>query len=170
MRSLVVSLAFVFACGGSSSGTGGPDASGGMIDGSGGGSGSGSGSGNVACKPKVTAVGSGHHNQGQDCMNSCHNHGFTLAGTLYNAAGTSPLSGATITVKDAAGHTIDLVSQGDGNFYTSSAVTFPATVVASECELSQTPTPMVMALTSANRGCNQSGCHTSSGQGRIHLP
>jgi len=104
-------------------------------------------------------------------MNSCHNHGFTLAGTLYSSAsGGSTLSGATITVKDAAGHTFDVVSQANGNFYTSTAVQFPATIVASECEISQTPVPMVMSLQSTGRGCNQGACHSTSGQGRIHLP
>ena len=168
MRGLVVLSVLLIACGGSNSGTGGPDASGD----SGNGSGSGSGSGNVApCKAKVTSYGSGHHNAGQDCMNSCHNHGFTLAGTLYSSAsGGSTVAGASITVKDATGHTFDMVTQANGNFYTSTGVTFPVTVYASECQISQTSQVMMTALTSSNRGCNQSGCHTTSGQGRIHLP
>ena len=46
----------------------------------------------------------GHHNPGQDCLNSCHNHGFTLAGTLYTSGtGSTPINGATITVVDATG-------------------------------------------------------------------
>jgi hypothetical protein len=124
------------------------------------------------CKNKVSSVGSGHHNAGTDCMNSCHNHGFTLAGTLYSSAnGGSAISGASITVKDAAGHTFDIVSQLDGNFYTSNSVQFPVTVYASECQISQTSEVMTDPVTSTQRGgCNATGCHTTSAQGRIHLP
>jgi hypothetical protein len=124
------------------------------------------------CKNKVTSVGSGHHNAGQDCMNSCHFHGFTLAGTLYTAAtGGSAISGASITVKDASGQTFDIVSQADGNFYTSNPVQFPVTVYASECQIQQGGVPMMATVTSQQSGgCNASGCHTTSSQGRIHLP
>jgi len=123
------------------------------------------------CKNKVTSVGSGHHHAGEDCMNSCHFHGFTLAGTLYSSAsGTTALSGASITVKDASGQTFDIVSQADGNFYTSSSVQFPVTVYASECQIQQAGVPMMASLTSGNAGCNQTSCHTTSAQGRIHLP
>ena len=104
-------------------------------------------------------------------MNACHNHGFTLAGTLYSSAtGGSAVSGASITVKDATGHTFDIVTQANGNFYTSTAVQFPVTVYASECEISQTSEVMTASLQSTDRGCNKVGCHTPSGQGRIHLP
>jgi hypothetical protein len=123
------------------------------------------------CKNKVTSVGSGHHNAGQDCMNSCHFHGFTLAGTLYSAAsGGSAISGASITVKDASGQTFDIVSQADGNFYTSNPVQFPVTVYASECQIQQAGVPMTATISSGGAGCNQGGCHTTSAQGRIHLP
>lgn len=123
------------------------------------------------CKNKVTSVGSGHHNAGLDCMNSCHFHGFTLAGTLYSApSGGSAISGASITVKDASGQTFDIVSQLDGNFYTLNPVQFPVTVYASECQIQQAGVPMTVTVTSGGAGCNQSGCHTTSAQGRIHLP
>src|SRR5438067_13745461 len=64
---------------------------------SGGGGGGGGGGGVVADAPSGDAgngclngttaanVGDGHHNAGQDCMNGCHNHGFTFAGTLYSS-------------------------------------------------------------------------------------
>ena len=32
----------------------------------------------------------GNHSPGQDCQGGCHNHGFTLSGTLF-AAGTTPV-------------------------------------------------------------------------------
>jgi len=123
------------------------------------------------CKNKVTSVGSGHHNAGQDCMNSCHFHGFTLAGTLYSAAsGGTAVSGASITAKDAAGQTFDIVTQADGNFYTSNSVQFPVTVYASECQIQQAGVPMTDTIPSSGAGCNSTGCHTTSAQGRIHLP
>src|ERR1041384_6486133 len=86
------------------------------------------------CRNKVTPVGDGHHNPGQDCQGGCHNHGFRLSGTLYTTAnGAAPVAGATITIKDAQGFTYEAVSQQNGNFYTSSAMTFPVTVTASMC-------------------------------------
>jgi len=119
-----------------------------------------------ACRNKVTSgIGNGHHNAGQDCQGGCHNHGFTLSGTIY--AGTTALSGATITVKDATNHTFDVVSQANGNFYTINAVVFPITVVASMCP---DVAKMSSQITSGNGGCNKSGCHTTTAQGRIHLP
>ena len=38
------------------------------------------------CRPPVTQYDTGHHNTGRNCLDSCHNHGFTLAGTLYTGA------------------------------------------------------------------------------------
>ena len=151
-------------------GTGDPggSGSGGGLGGSG--SGSGSGVGSNGCLNGTTAanVGNGHHNAGTDCMDGCHNHGFTLAGTLYtSSAGTTIIAGGTITIRDAAGHTFDVVSQRNGNFYTSTAVTFPVTVIASECPAAAT---MTESIASGSGGCNRTGCHTTGGQGRIHLP
>ena len=118
------------------------------------------------CKNKVTSVGSGHHNPGQDCQQGCHNHGFTLSGTLFaSSTSTTPVSGASITVKDANGVTFDMVTQADGNFYTANAVTFPVTVVASMCPSTHA---MAGSITAGNGGCNKSGCHGA--QGRIFLP
>lgn len=121
------------------------------------------------CKTKVAAVGSGHHNAGQDCQQGCHNHGFTMSGTLYAAVNsTTPVIGATITAKDANGQLVDMVTQSDGNFWTSSAVAFPVTVVASLC-----PNPnhaMAGQITAGNGGCNKSGCHQAGAQGKIYLP
>jgi hypothetical protein len=153
-----------------SGGGGNVDAGGGNHDAGGGGQDAGMTA--PPCKNKVSGVGSGHHNAGQDCMNSCHFHGFTLAGTLYSSvAGGSAISGASITVKDAAGQTFDIVSQADGNFYTSNSVQFPVTVYASECQIQQAGVPMTATVTSQQSGgCNASGCHTTSAQGRIHLP
>ena len=120
-----------------------------------------------ACRDRVTLVGDGHHNAGQNCQNGCHNHGFTLSGTLYTTAnGGAPVVGATITIKDADGFTYEAVSQQNGNFYSSSGMTFPVTVVASMCPDVK---PMIAPI-AASGGCNRSGCHVVGAAGRIHLP
>jgi hypothetical protein len=121
------------------------------------------------CKTAVTAnLTSGHHNAGQDCMQGCHNHGFTLSGTLYASAnGGTPVTGGTITVTDAKGVTFDMVTQLNGNFWTANAITFPITVVSSLCPNTNA---MVSQVTAGNGGCNKTGCHTGGAQGSIHLP
>jgi hypothetical protein len=175
MRHLVLAVVVIGGCagevppgGGNTSDTA-PDAGGG---GGGGGSGVDAGAASdaagFACRNKVASVGSGHHNPGQDCQGACHNHGFTLGGTIYAAANsTTSLSGATITVTDATGKSFDVVSQANGNFYTSQAIKFPVTVTASACP---SVAPMVAQVTATMDGCNQSGCHVTGAQGRIHLP
>jgi hypothetical protein len=181
MRHLVLAVVVISGCagdvptgsgGGGSTGDTSPDAGAGGGGGGGGGGGLDAGAGTdaagFACRNKVASVGSGHHNAGQDCQGSCHNHGFTLAGTVFTAAGsTTAVSGASITVTDSAGKSFDVVSQADGNFYTSQTIKFPVTVTASECP---SVAPMVTQITAAMAGCNQSGCHVSGSQGRIHLP
>jgi len=109
-------------------------------------------------------------NHGQACL-GCHSGAnpsaginMTLAGTMYTSAtSTTPVVGATIKVTGANGTTITMVTGSNGDFYSTAAITFPATVVASKCPDTQT---MPAQLTSGS--CNQSGCHTSGM--RIHLP
>ena len=115
----------------------------------------------------LTSVGDGHHHPGENCLNSCHNHGFTLAGTMTTSTtSTTPFVGASVTVKDANGHTFDMVTQANGNFYTSSAVTFPITITASAC-----PSIHAMTSTVTAGGCNKTGCHAATGgAGHITLP
>jgi hypothetical protein len=121
-----------------------------------------------ACRDKVTLVGDGHHHPGENCQNGCHNHGFKLSGTLYTAANsTTPVVGATITIKDAAGFTYEMVSNQNGNFYTSSSMTFPVSVIASMCPDVHA---MVGTISAANGGCNKAGCHVTGAQGRVYLP
>ena len=151
---------------GTASGGGGGGGSG-SGSGVGSGSGSGSGSGGFACRNQITAVGDGHHNAGLDCQGSCHNHGFTLSGTIYGANKTTAQSGASITVVDANGNSFDMVSQANGNFYTSNTIAFPVTITASMCPSVAT---MSATITRAS-GCNSSSCHAPGGtQGAVHLP
>ena len=66
--------------------------------------------------------------QHKDCLGSCHNHGFTLAGTLYESAtDNTGYAGATITIVDNNGTSYPLVVQANGNFYTTAAIAFPVT-------------------------------------------
>jgi hypothetical protein len=107
-----------------------------------------------ACRNRepLANLSNGHHNAGQNCLNGCHNHGFSLAGTLYDApTGGAIVKGGTITVIAANGQTFDVISQLNGNFYTSRAVEFPITVVASLCPDVK---PMTTKVTAANAGCN----------------
>ena len=120
------------------------------------------------CRNKVTTgLDSGHHNAGQDCQNGCHDHGFTVSGTFYTTVnGAAPVAGATITVLDAAGQTFDMHSGTNGNFWSSTLVTYPLTITASECP---TVMPMTEPVQSGAGGCNKVGCHSGSPTGRIHL-
>jgi hypothetical protein len=110
----------------------------------------------LAVKPTTMSS----HNAGQDCL-SCHATNpdltlrFTLAGTLFmDSFGTTPRGGATVTVTDAKGLIVPLISDVEGNFYTIKALTFPVTVAASAC-----PSSMAMVGKPANGACNASGCH-----------
>lgn len=169
MRHVLLAAVLTSACTGQITTTGGvpdtaPDAGGG----GGGGGDAGTGPAPFVCRNQVNRVGSGNHHPGEDCQGSCHNHGFTLGGTLFSAASsTTPVVGATITIVDHAGKTIDIVSQSNGNFYTSQSLAFPVTVTASECP---SVSPMITQVTATMDGCNQGGCHVTGAQGRIHLP
>lgn len=120
------------------------------------------------CRDRITSgLDNGHHNPGQDCQSSCHNHGFYLSGTLYAAAGGGqPVVGASLTFVDATGATGDLHTGLNGNFWWSLPVTFPITIIASSCPDEK---PMTAAVSDA--GCNKAGCHAGSASpGRVHLP
>jgi len=124
--------------------------------------------GGFQCRNAVANVGTGNHNAGQDCMGGCHNHGFTLSGTLFAApTGTTPMVGASVTVVDANGATFDMVSQLNGNFYTRNVIAFPVKLTASSCPNVQ---PMSATVGAGSGGCNNTGCHATGAQGPIHLP
>jgi len=169
MLSRTLVLASLLAAGGCDLGDvrdlGGADAAGTADDGDPDG-----GTGPLACTDPVANVGGGEHNPGQACI-ACHEIDdgprFTLAGTLYDsAAGTAPIAGATILVTDAAGTTAELVTQANGNFWTSEPLVFPVQVSASRCP---DTAPMVGAV-AAPGDCNAGGCHAAgSATGRVHL-
>lgn len=108
----------------------------------------------------------GRHNTGRSCFENCHNHGFTLAGTLYTSATSNTgFSGATISVTDNNGATKKLVVAANGNFYTRDAIVFPVLVVASAC-----PSAVKMNNSTTNGDCNSAGCHNAITGHQMHLP
>ena len=117
----------------------------------------------VACKPANILHGDGHHNPGQDCMGSCHFHGFSLAGTLMQADGVTPASDATVTVVDANGFSQDIIAGTNGNFFSFLPVTYPVRIHASLC-----PSVQIMMTQATAGGCNASSCHGGA-QGLAHL-
>jgi hypothetical protein len=139
---------------------------GGVIDGGPDLAGTGTGSASCDQKQSTASLGinaNGHHNAGMNC-GTCHAAGkltWTVAGTLYNAAGgTTGVAGATIHVTDAKGTSITMVTANNGNFWTPTALTPPFKLSASSC-------PNTAAMSNTATGfCNQ--CH---GAGfRVHLP
>jgi hypothetical protein len=123
------------------------------------------GDGNAAaCINMQTPPGDGHHNTGKDCMQGCHNHGFTISGTLYTTANSNTaITGATIQITDNNNQVLNLVTMLDGNFYTSTPVAFPLTIVASEC-----PSTTRMTATANTGACNS--CHAGGTSMQMHLP
>jgi hypothetical protein len=132
----------------------------------------GGGGGDMAalCDPLASTAGlsspSGHHNAGQECQ-GCHSGGgaptFYIAGTLYDTVnGTTAIAGATIHITDGAGKSVTTISAQNGNFWTTTALTYPIKVSASLCPNTQ---PMNGSV-SGNGACNN--CHNSTF--RVHLP
>jgi hypothetical protein len=125
------------------------------------------------CRDQTGVQRDGNHNEGQDCLQGgCHALGgdgplWTVAGTLYtDALGTAPKVGAIVTIRDANGTIIDMISATNGNFWTSTPVQFPLETFTSEC-----PNLRPMVSQSAVGGCNMAGCHDlGSASGRINLP
>lgn len=119
------------------------------------------------CKPRGPLTGDGHHFPGKDCTDgSCHNHSFTLAGSVYTGANNnSSYAGAIVTLRMANNQTIELVAASNGNFYTSQPISYPLTVRISAC-----PYGTSMVATVTRGGCNAVGCHAQVGGAQIHLP
>ena len=119
----------------------------------------------IPCKPPNIIHGDGQHNPNMDCMSGCHDHGFSIAGTLLEADIITPASNATVTVVDANGGSQDIIVSTNGNFFSYIPVTFPVAVRASMC-----PTTQVMTDPATAGGCNATGCHDLGGlQGPMHL-
>jgi hypothetical protein len=114
-----------------------------------------------ACEAPAAPPGTGMHNPGKPCLNC---HAFTLAGTLYTSAtGSTGRSGATITIRDSAGKTFEVVTQQNGNFYLGGLIKFPVLVAASSC-------PSVKQMPSAAMNGNCNACHGGGTNMQMHLP
>lgn len=106
-------------------------------------------------EPRATGD-DGFHYPGSACL-GCHNGSvgpaFSVAGTLFSdKAGEQPLSGATVTLIDAADNQIDMLATLNGNFWTDQAVELPAIAFVSSCPDVQ---PMPVFVEAAD--CN--ACH-----------
>jgi hypothetical protein len=96
---------------------------------------------------------------GDDCL-ACH--GFRAGGTVFaGAASSTAVGSATVTLVDKNGVTVTRTSNSAGNFYTSSALTFPLQRVT----LTKGADTVEM-LDVSDGHCN--GCHEPGA--RIHLP
>ncbi|HUS65510.1 MAG TPA: hypothetical protein VMZ28_13255 [Kofleriaceae bacterium] len=119
-----------------------------------------------ACDKAVATINDGHHFAGADCGN-CHLNGpnppkWTVSGTVYDSAGgANAIAGATITVTDANGQVLKLITALNGNFWTATPVVPPLKVKASRC-----PNIQNMVAPASEGHCN--GCHGPGA--RIHLP
>jgi hypothetical protein len=100
------------------------------------------------------------HNTGRNCL-SCHSS-FKLAGSVYNKALTSAYAGAKVKITsqaNGAGTVLAaLTSDNNGNFYTSSSLSFVSGVFISIEGSSGTVKYMESSVTSG--ACNS--CHGSS--------
>lgn len=164
LAALPLSLALFAACDVGSALKAAPD---------GGGSGGSGGSGSNGCVNQATPpaahvhTAGGASNAGQTCLAvGCHLAGtlgtganaFTFAGTLYTTtAATGPVAGATIEVV-ASGTTATAITDPDGNFYGTGAVSFPANSLATSCPSLR---PMLGQLTIGGGNCNN--CHRIGG-------
>jgi hypothetical protein len=120
----------------------------------------------IDCVPPAEVLPNGNHNPGAVCQ-TCHTGQgaaplWTVAGTIFETAtGGAAVAGATVTITDADGQVLELVTASNGNFYTSQAVALPLTVEASRC-----PDTKAMNGQPDTGSCNS--CHGSTM--RIHLP
>lgn len=100
---------------------------------------------------------------GEDCK-SCHAN-YTAAGTVYlaaDAAANAGVSGASVVIVGPLA-SVELTSNAAGNFYTTQAYGFPATVTVTAP--GQTARSMVLD------DARYSGCGSCHGAGgRVHSP
>lgn len=115
-----------------------------------------------ACDDPAAISGDGNHNAGEDCL-QCHRQGgegppWTIGGTVYaDREGSAPAPGVSIHLIDATGRDLILVSQENGNFWSTDVLEFPVAAFASLCPDVEA---MAIQITREDASCNQSGCHT----------
>ena len=114
---------------------------------------------------KATTGASGM-NTGQDCMSSCHGHGFAFGGTVYDSSG-KPKSQVEIGIKPTSGSFVSVFSGGDGNFhYSGSGLNLAGADIRVRDSNGESQMPVNAASAG---GCNS--CHTGgTGTARISAP
>lgn len=126
------------------------------------------------CAPGVSGCGGEGANMlpGSDCI-ACHTRGgadeapnWTAAGTLFDSLdGGAGVAGATITVTDSTGATVQMTSSSAGNFFTTRALVPPLTATV------ETENGSLEMRDSVSTGaCNS--CHQCSGTpgGKLYAP
>jgi hypothetical protein len=111
----------------------------------------------------------GNHNAGRNCM-QCHSAAgpgprWYAAGTVFADGNGTPRVGATITIRDATGKTVDIVTATNGNFWTPEPLQYPLVTFASSCPDIRSMGPEVPVASAG--ACNS--CHGVN-VGRIILP
>lgn len=115
---------------------------------------------------------------GENCL-SCHRTGGQAGNKVWSAAGTvftsatsaqdEGVEGATITIEDANGKTVNLESNAVGNFYTAEPLVKPLQMrIAYQGKSAAMPIPL-----NADGACN--ACHShpdpiGGAAGRIRIP
>lgn len=106
------------------------------------------------------------HNAGKDCLASCHSHGFTFGGTVFDGAGKG-VAGAEVVLRDADGKATVVHTGPNGNFSSATAWKAPGYVgvrTASKQVVMVTP-----LKTLGDGACNT--CHATTGTvSRVHIP
>ncbi len=121
----------------------------------------------------------GNHEAGNNCMSSCHNHGFTFAGTVFDANGAG-VGGAEVRLVDGTGKVISVYTDNQGgnsqgNFYSSQSFVGPAHVGIRNATNTQEMLTAIQstAQSPASTGGACNACHctgTGCTIAAIHLP
>jgi hypothetical protein len=116
------------------------------------------------CKAPVTGnLPNGNHNPGMDCQGACHDHGFTLSGTVFeDSTSNAPAVGATVNVRDKTLKTLTMITASNGNFYTMEHFEYPFRVWVSSCPDVELMPDSVDTNTGLGASCNQGICHNNA--------
>jgi len=120
------------------------------------------------CKDQVTAgLPQGNHNPGMDCQGACHDHGYTVSGTVFLEDEVTPAVGANVTIRDGNLKIINLITAENGNFYTKEPIAFPFRTWVSSCPDVEIMPDFVRAE-ELGASCNNAICHQNqAGTGPI---
>jgi hypothetical protein len=104
-------------------------------------------------------------NPGQNCMSSCHNHGFAFGGTVYDST-SKGLSSVQVGIKLTNGQFYSVFSGSNGNFYYSGS---GLNLAGADIRVRDANGETQMPISSSSSGaCNS--CHDGSANPRITAP